>query len=173
MIARFPKLGIGTVQWGMNYGVSNEYGQTSLCEALKILGLAQAAGVSLIDTASLYGDAENVLGHADLSDFRVVTKTPKFSSSRITQNDAKALVGSFTSSLSRLNQSSVYGLLVHDASNVYSPGGDLIVDALESLKQDSKVQKVGFSAYDKSQIEKACQCFKPDIIQLPVNVFDQ
>jgi aryl-alcohol dehydrogenase-like predicted oxidoreductase len=173
MISLSAKLGIGTVQWGMNYGVSNNNGQTSQFEAVKILGAAHTAGVSLIDTASLYGDAESVLGNADLSNFLVVTKTPCFSSKRITHKDVNALKSAFASSLSKLNLSSIYGLLVHDASNIYAPGGELLVDALVSLKRESKVQKIGFSAYTHSQIHKACQCFKPDIVQVPVNVFDQ
>ena len=35
------------------------------------------------------------------------------------------------------------------------------------------INKIGFSAYNKLQIKKALTLFKPDIIQLPFNVFDQ
>ena len=41
------------------------------------------------------------------------------------------------------------------------------------LKNLGYVSKIGFSAYNKNQILKALKFFKPDIIQLPFNVFDQ
>src|SRR5262249_12663080 len=72
------KLGLGTVQFGLAYGVSNQAGQTPVGEVREILTVARTAGVDLLDTAPSYGVAEQVLGEALAGDryFRVVTKTP-------------------------------------------------------------------------------------------------
>ena len=40
------KIGLGTAQWGMQYGVSNTGGQTSSEEINRILEVAQCAGIS-------------------------------------------------------------------------------------------------------------------------------
>ena len=71
---RTSKLGLGTVQWGLNYGVSNIDGVTPPEEVKKILSYAKSCSIDVIDTAREYGDAENVLGENDLSSFNLCTK---------------------------------------------------------------------------------------------------
>ena len=68
------KLGLGTVQFGLPYGISNANGQTSAEEVKAILQAAAQHGISLLDTASAYGNAEAVLGKNDLRNFRIVSK---------------------------------------------------------------------------------------------------
>ena len=48
------KLGLGTVQFGCNYGISNTKGQVAFDEIQKILDYAIEVGIDTIDTASLY-----------------------------------------------------------------------------------------------------------------------
>ena len=167
------KLGLGTAQWGMHYGVSNTYGQTPPVEINRILKLAQSAGISLLDTASLYGNAEQALGKSDLSSFCVITKTPKFRKDFISKADVENLIEAFTASLQKLNLKSIYGLLIHDVENIFAPNGSLLIRALETLKSQGFVSKIGLSVYGSGQVTKALDLFKPDIIQLPINVLDQ
>ena len=167
------KLGLGTAQWGMQYGVSNKQGQTPLDEVHAILKVARNAGISLLDTASLYGNAEQALGKSQLSSFRVITKTPKFGNDLICQADVNCLVQAFTISLQKLCLKSAYGLLIHDVNNIFALNGSRLVDALEQLKSQGLVSKIGISVYNSRQITKALDYFKPDIVQLPINVLDQ
>lgn len=173
MIKHATKLGLGTAQWGMKYGVSNEQGQTSLDEVHRILKVAQSAEISLIDTASLYGNAEHTLGQSNLSSFRVITKTPKFGRDLISKSDVEHLAQTFIASLQKLGLESTYGLLIHDAEDIFAPNGSLLVDVLQRLKSQGLVSKIGISIYSSSQIKRALDLFKPDIIQLPINVLDQ
>lgn len=69
------KLGLGTVQFGQAYGVSNTRGQVSQSEVRAILAGAAQAGIRVLDTAANYGEAEAVLAQQDIAPFRVVTKT--------------------------------------------------------------------------------------------------
>ena len=71
------KLGLGTVQFGCNYGISNKNGQVTYEEINRILNYAKEVGIDTLDTASLYGNSEEVLGQFNLSEFKVVTKTIK------------------------------------------------------------------------------------------------
>ena len=167
------KIGLGTAQWGMQYGVSNQQGQTPLDEVHNILKVARNAGISLLDTASLYGNAEQALGKSNLSSFRVITKTPKFGKDLVSRADVECLVLAFTESLQRLCLKSAYGLLMHDVNDIFAPNGSQLVDALELLKSQGLVSKIGVSVYSSSQIKKALDCCNPDIIQLPINVLDQ
>ena len=167
------KLGLGTAQWGMQYGVSNTQGKTSPEEVDRILKVARTSGVSLLDTASLYGTAEQALGHSDLSPFRVVTKTPKFGKDSISKVDVDNLVQTFLASLQKLGLTSAYGLLLHNAEDIFVPHGSKLIDALEKLKSQGLISKIGVSVYNSNQIKNALNLFKPDIVQLPINVLDQ
>ena len=167
------KLGLGTAQWGMKYGVSNKQGQTPLEEVNSILRVARRARISLLDTASLYGNAEQVLGKFDLSSFRVITKTPKFGKDLISEADVKNLTQTLFASLQKLGLKSTYGVLLHNVEDIFVPNGAKLIDALERLKSHGLIAKIGVSVYDSSQIKKALDLFRPDIIQLPINVLDQ
>ena len=52
------KLGLGTVQFGQAYGVSNARGQVPKADVAAILERAGKAGVRVLDTAANYGEAE-------------------------------------------------------------------------------------------------------------------
>src|SRR5579859_87524 len=69
------RLGLGTVQFGQAYGISNRRGQVPMEEARAIMSRAVRAGVGLIDTAANYGEAETVLSQLDTGGLRMVTKT--------------------------------------------------------------------------------------------------
>ena len=53
---------LGTVQWGLRYGVANRLGQPSLAEVARIIACARAAGVHALDTARAYGQSEDIIG---------------------------------------------------------------------------------------------------------------
>jgi aryl-alcohol dehydrogenase-like predicted oxidoreductase len=167
------KLGLGTVQWGLDYGISNRDGKTTSDEVGLILAAATQSGIRVLDTAALYGDAEAVIGQHPLDSFHVVTKTPRYARSEITPADADELLSTFKRSLVRLGTPAVYGLLAHHANDLLVPGGEYLIDAMLELKQAGEVGRVGVSVYDGGQIASILDRFTPDIVQLPVNVFDQ
>ena len=55
------KLCLGTVQFGMDYGVQGG-SRPSVNEAVAMLDFAVQNGVDAIDTAAAYGTAEEVIG---------------------------------------------------------------------------------------------------------------
>ena len=57
------KLCLGTVQFGLKYGVNNTLGrQPYRQECYGIIRKALQTGITCFDTASAYGDAEKLLG---------------------------------------------------------------------------------------------------------------
>ena len=69
MFKYIQKLGLGSAQWGLNYGVSNTFGKPSSEEVSKLIYLASDKGIKLIDTANSYGNSENVIGQNNLKRF--------------------------------------------------------------------------------------------------------
>lgn len=172
-IVDIGKLGLGTVQWGGAYGISNQDGKTTSDEVKRILSTARKAGVKVLDTACLYGDAESVLGTNRLDAFKIVTKTPRFATRFIEDQHVEQMFDSFNRSLGKLAVGKVDGLLVHHAQDILVDGGRRLVSGLERLKGQGKVSKIGVSIYDGEQLDGLLRRFTPDLVQLPLNVFDQ
>lgn len=166
-------LGLGTVQFGTTYGVSNTQGMPSSEGVHDILVEARCHGVHVLDTAALYGASEEVLGQQDLSGFKIVTKTPRFASSTIQLSQADELKNTFQRSLQHLGQESVYALLSHHADDLLAPGGDYLWRAMEDIKQQGGALKIGVSVYSGCQIDELMDRYPLDIVQLPFNVLDQ
>jgi aryl-alcohol dehydrogenase-like predicted oxidoreductase len=109
--------GSGTVQFGLDYGISNNGGKTAEEEVARILDLAVRKGIRYLDTASQYGNSEEVLGSCLPRNhvFLIVTKTPRFGSDQSFSLDALLMEETFNRSLQHLGSSSVYGLMIHHA----------------------------------------------------------
>ncbi|TGL52956.1 aryl-alcohol dehydrogenase [Leptospira meyeri] len=168
------KIGLGTVQFGMDYGVSNQTGKTNQAEVNLILNKALELGIRKLDTAYLYGDSESVLGQnqKELNRFDVITKTRKFGYTTFTKDDAKLIRECFLESLSRLKLNKVYGLMFHDSSDLLKENSGYLWDELVSLKAEDKVTKIGVSVYSPNQTEEILKKYPIEIIQFPLNIYD-
>ncbi len=169
------RVGLGTVQFGMNYGVSNRAGRPGKDEMAAILARAVALGVRYLDTAPAYGDAEILLGNLLPAGhgLRVVTKTPPVPDDIIERRHGVQWLDSFERSLERLRIESAYGLLVHQAADLGKPGWQHLVEALHALKTRGLVGRIGVSVYDDRQLALADSRFRLEIVQLPLNALDR
>jgi len=114
------KIALGTVQFGMKYGISNKLGQTKNSEVKKILECAYRNGISMLDTAPSYGDSETVIGnYLDKKSWNVVTKTPNFKGNTVNSNHVNKLLNSFILARKQFNQERLYGLLVHNCDELF------------------------------------------------------
>lgn len=166
------KIALGTVQFGLDYGVSSTSGQTPFESVGSILHYAQSKNINLLDTAPAYGNSEQVLGETGIQRFEVVTKTRHFESDKIDNNDANLIKKDFSSSLLRLKTDSIYGILVHNANDLLKPGSERLFNQLVDLKQEKKVEKIGVSIYNHNQLKSILDNFDIDLVQLPFNILD-
>ncbi|MDP1682594.1 MAG: aldo/keto reductase [Burkholderiales bacterium] len=169
------KLGLGTVQWGMQYGIANRFGRPEASEVAQILLSASRAGISLLDTAHVYGDAESVIGqNADKShEWQIVTKTLPIQSKVFGDVEATAIYEAFDKSLRRLRRPSVYGLMVHSAENLLLPGADRLWGVLQEIKSKGLASKIGVSVYTPDELSRILDAYSVDLVQLPLNLYDQ
>ena len=56
------KLAVGTVQFGLDYGIANRKGQVRGDEISVILDMAWENGIDTLDTAKAYGTSEELIG---------------------------------------------------------------------------------------------------------------
>ena len=162
--SRIDRLGVGTVQFGVDYGVSNTEGRTPPDEVFRILDQAMRAGIRVLDTAASYGDSERVLGRVLFPGhpFRVITKCEAINRKRITRRDAFTLTTTFQRSLEHLNTNSVYGLLVHHADDLLAEEGELLFEAMQNLKSQRLVEKIGVSVYTEKQVDLILRSYSID-----------
>ena len=165
------RIAIGTVQFGLDYGVANKYGQVDLDEANEILKSADHKGIDTLDTSISYGVSEESLGKVGVGKFKVVTKLPPIPSS--VEDVDEWAYDQMQSSLTRMNLQTAYGLLVHDTSQLFGSNGSKLAEAMLSLKKQGLVHKIGVSAYGPDEVASVFQKFQIDIIQVPFNVFDR
>lgn len=164
------KLAIGSVQFGLDYGISNSAGKTSCDEVVRILEYAKNNNISFIDTAFLYGDSEKVLGQTNaLNNFTIVTKTPKFSD---VGSKFELLESSFLSSIKKLKKVPDY-LLFHDQRDLLSDYSPSLFEVANSFKSKYGLKKIGVSVYDPLSASLIIERFNVDVIQLPYNLYDQ
>jgi|APSaa5957512622_1039677.scaffolds.fasta_scaffold11058_2 aryl-alcohol dehydrogenase-like predicted oxidoreductase len=168
------KLALGTVQFGMPYGIKNEYGKIPLSQVSQILETAYNNKITVLDTAFYYGTSEEVLGNTlGVRNWKIVTKTPHFSGDEISDVEINQLVESFNTSLLRLGRERVYALMIHACDDLFKVGGERLFNAINNLKSSGLVDKIGVSVYKEEQVERLLNDFDIDIIQVPINVLDQ
>ena len=149
------KIALGTVQFGLNYGISNTTGQVTAEEIQKILEFCKKYEIDTLDTAQGYGDSEKVLSQFDLASFKVITKL--IGDARLEQ------------SLENLKLASVYGLMFHRENEC----NDETWKVFESYKSQGMVQKIGVSVYTPKILEDLIGRYPIEIVQFPMNIVDQ
>ena len=160
------KLALGTVQFGLDYGVTNHDGQVAIDEVKNILDYAKDKGIGTLDTASGYGNSEQVLGEVGVNNYRIITKTTPL------KNGVDGVIKGFHQSLDSLNIGQVDGLLIHNIDDTKDKRFGKLFHKLNELKEEGVIKKIGFSTYTPEQVDFLLENFDFDLIQVPFNVFD-
>jgi aryl-alcohol dehydrogenase-like predicted oxidoreductase len=165
------RLALGTVQFGLPYGVANKCGQVSREEAARILNYAAKVGLDTLDTAMAYGQSEQRLGEIGVKQWHIISKLPAIPGP--CQDISGWVEKSVSESLNRLGVSRLSGLLLHRPQELLGQDGHVLYSALQSLKQDGIVEKIGISIYDPKELDVLIPRYLFDIVQAPFNVMDR
>jgi aryl-alcohol dehydrogenase-like predicted oxidoreductase len=166
------KLALGTVQFGLDYGVSNTSGQVKFPEVKNILEEAKKYNIDTLDTAIVYGNSESILGKIGVDKFNVVTKLPSIP--KDTSDIDLWVNNQVKSSLKKMRIDSVSALLLHKSSDLFETSKMQLFDSLCKLKDDGVVDKVGVSIYHPDELDALERHgIKIDIVQAPFNILDR
>jgi len=163
------RLVLGSVQFGKNYGILKNK-KINFCELKKIKNLSIKSKICFIDTASSYGKSEALIAKSKLNSLNVITKIklPKIKNLNIKNWIDKKI----NKSLTRLKISKVYAVLIHDYKDLLGVRGKRYLFFLQKLKKKKIISNIGLSIYSSVEIKKIWKFWKPDIIQVPLNVID-
>ena len=159
------KLILGTVQFGLEYGINNINGKPDKETVFEILSYAYDRGIKYLDTAELYGDAHNLIGEFHKSNptkkFKVISKFP---------HEFEDSVGEkINTYLTQLNVDQLHAILFHSFDSYWKHK-----DHLKNIVQlkDKIVKHVGVSVYTNEQMGEVIDDLNIEIIQIPFNLFD-
>lgn len=163
---------LGTAQFGFEYGISNVHGKPSLNNVKDILNFSLDNQISKLDTAFAYGDSERIIGESGISKkFDIISKIP--SNLNQLKVDNKNIVNDlFFKSIQNLKVEKLYAYLLHSIDEL-ALMGDVLWNSMLDLKNSGYVDKIGYSVYSPSQLDLSYEKYKPDVIQIPMNVLDR
>ena len=154
------KIALGTVQFGLDYGINNTIGQTKSYEVSKILKRCKEVGIVHIDTAAAYGTAENAIGEVIQSEglsssFQITTKYK----------------GDGTNNLSLSTQESLQKLRVEKLHCQMFHSYQDFKNTEDFLKPES-VDKIGVSVYTNEELLDTIKNSQIRVVQCPFNLLD-
>ena len=160
------KLIVGTAQFGFKYGLNKI--KIKKLEIKNIEKILKKNSLKKFDTAMNYGESEKIIGDFKIKK-KVITKI------KLPEKKPKDLKKWFKKklniSLKKLKVKSLYGLLIHDTSDILGKNKEFL-DILLDCQKKRLISKLGISVYEVSEINRVLKFWKPEIIQMPVNIFD-
>lgn len=168
----FSKITLGTVQFGLDYGIANSDGKPSYEKSRDIVVTAYENGITSFDTASAYGDSEKVLGQIfqelKLKDkVKVVSKVPPVKELNLSLSEAEKMINkSVETSLKRLGIDQLSACLFHREEDFK------YIDILRKLETRGLIAGSGVSLDSSKYCE---QVIDKDIklLQVPYNILDK
>lgn len=159
------KLILGTVQFGIPYGINNSTGLLPENDVLEILHQAILAGIKTLDTAAAYGESESRIGHyhqMHTSKFAINTKFSK--------EKGVSWEDSIQNSLKNLNIPKVETLMFH-SYEAYQENLSIINDIIRQGK-NTFFNHLGVSVYTNEELESLIDDENIEVVQLPFNLLD-
>ncbi len=166
------KLCLGTVQFGLNYGINNFSGKPAKNDVFRMMDEALSRGIGYFDTAAAYGNAEDLLGEYGIHRHKVKITT-KLQPNLVGENDPeteKIVKIQIEQSLRKLKLERLDGYLLHTPTDFYNPR---IIEALQQCKAKGLITHFGVSIYEVEHALDVVKSGLVDYIQVPYSVFDQ
>lgn len=170
------KFGLGTVQFGLDYGFTRRKSQE---EVNSILKTAVDNDITLIDTAREYGDSEDKIGNFIenyKNNFVIATKLHLIDDlDNINYNTLKDnIYNSVEESLEKLQLNKIPILQLHQTvEQIYK--NDDFWNVIHQLKEDKLIDLFGVSVYELPETKFIMEKYtnNVDFFQVPYNLFDR
>lgn len=167
------RLTLGTVQFGLDYGIANKSGQPSYETARDIIACAYEAGVNCLDTAAAYGTSEEVIGKAltelGIADkVTIATKIHRLEPGLSASAADAAVEQCVTMSLKRLRLDALPICMFHIESNFLEYS-----DSLVKMQARGLIKHIGSSTMTPEATLKIAGCGVAEAVQIPTSILDR
>lgn len=159
------KLILGTVQFGLKYGINNLQGKPDKEAVFEILSYAYENGIRHLDTAELYGNAHELIG-----EFHKINPSNKFQvTTKFPHDFEDNLDNKIDRYLAQLNVDYLNAILFHSFES-YKKHKEQLKNIIKH--KNKSIKNIGISIYSNEQMNEVIDDINIDIIQLPFNLFD-
>jgi aryl-alcohol dehydrogenase-like predicted oxidoreductase len=160
------KLILGTVQFGISYGINNFIGLPSENTVHAILNKAYTSGITLLDTAAAYGLAENRIGsyHALNPNQHFVINTKFSKDTSITWLD------SLVNSIQSMKIERIDTIMFHSFEAYQNNKSDL--KKIYAIGFPVYFKRIGVSLYTNEELGALLEDDLVTVVQLPFNLLD-
>ena len=157
------KLAIGSVQFGLDYGIANQNGQVNADGIHFILDLAFENNITTLDTAKAYGESEESIG-------KYLKKTKKIWSVITKVSDCnQSIIEQIKDSIEKLTVRPTI-VLAHSTNLFLDPR---FQSEVQEAKDNELIHSIGVSLYNEKEINQVLESeLKPEVVQLPMNILD-
>lgn len=158
---------LGIANFDQDYGLTNKIHKKSID---KILNFIIRKNILEIDTATNYKKSNIVLSKSKLKNqFKINLKIP-----RIHGTNYKKKINHYLKDFKHKHGiKKLNSVMFHDPKQIFEKKIIDVIDHLKFLKKANEIQQFGFSIYSLKELEKILKITNPDIIQVPLNIFDQ
>ena len=164
------KITIGTANFNQSYGIKKF--KINRNEIKKILLKSKSNKIKLIDTAIDYNLSKRFLNSLDFAEHQIISKIklPNHKKKQFIQKIPLLI----EKEKKKFKVKNLKGILIHNIKDLLvKKYGEDFLKMLIEMKKKKLISKLGVSIYDPTDLDKLLRKFTPDIIQLPINIFDQ
>jgi aryl-alcohol dehydrogenase-like predicted oxidoreductase len=158
---------LGTANIFNNYGLSHK---NKIKKDYRFLSKINKSNIRYFDLSNGYRNTTKfykIFNKNHNIIFKLSFKNKKITSKLLTKIEKQLI-----SYKNKIKVKSFYAVLLHDSQEMYKKNKHLIFNFLKSLKNKNICKKIGISSYSENNL-KLFKKYKFDIIQFPVNIFDQ
>lgn len=163
---RKSKVILGVTQFGLDYGILNQYNSNKKKKLKQILNFSKKKQIDSLYTSKYYGNANKFLAAENLNYFKIYLK---FKSQDLLKNFFSKELEKIKRKLKKKD----LVLILDGFENLKNRERLKIYNILLDLKKNKKINRFGYSIYSFKNLKKICHKFKPNILQCPYNVIDR
>lgn len=155
---------LGTANFGLSYGIAKKVVKQN---EIKTITSFVKKKIKILDTALKYRIPTKKINL--INNFKIITKLGYVKE----KNIENAVYKKILKSLKEYKIKSFEAILLHDSRILENKDGARYVSILKELKKKKLCKSIGVSIYEPNEIKLVLKYFKPDLIQAPLNLFDQ
>lgn len=159
---------LGSAQLGSRYGIRKKFKSREISN--QIINRAKKKGINTLDLADSYSNSNNIL-KKKLKNWKICYKISQ--KTLLKYSKGNDFIKFFFKTLKSYNIESCEYFLFHNAYSLNTDPGKKVFEILNILKKSGFVKKIGVSFYSPKEIINITKKFQIDVVQIPVNVFDQ
>ena len=159
------KIILGTAQTDLNYGFNKNKDLYSLINIIKEKKFT-------LDTAPNYKNTQGFFNSFKNSKLNIISKLPSIKCKL--ELFEKKLNEQIKVIFKKVNNRNLNSILIHDPLlPLDKKRWEIVYNHLTKLKKLRKIKKIGVSVYNTYELDRILKVFTPDIVQFPVNIFNQ